>query len=70
MAVGVESTAGGGMGFAEGGFGEEVGDFGDEAGGGERLFHIVAFEVAIGIDFVSDAVVALVAVEADVGGAA
>ena len=66
LAVGVEPAAGGGMGFAEGGFGEEAGDFGDEAGGGESFFDVVAFEVDIGIDFVSDAVVALVAVEPDV----
>ena len=70
MAAGVEGAAGGGVGFAEGGIGEEVSDLGDEAGVGESFFDVVAFEVAIGIDFVSDAVVALVADEADVGGAA
>ena len=67
----MEGAAGGGFGFLHGIFGEEVSDFGDEAGGGKSLLDVIAFEVNIGIDFVREAVVALIALEADIvsGGA-
>ena len=41
-------------------------DLGDQAGVGKGLLDIVALEVDIGINFVGDSVVALVALEADV----
>ena len=52
-------------------FGKEVKQFGNEAGADESSFEVIAFEVDIGIDFVSDAIASLVAFEADIvsGGA-
>jgi len=66
LAVGVKGAAGGGFGFFHRIAGEEVGDFGDEASAGESLFDVVAFEIDIGIDFMGDAIVALVALESDI----
>src|SRR5713226_5686097 len=66
LAVGMESAAGGGLGFFHRFIGEEVRNFCDEAGGGESLFDKVTLKVDVGIDLVSDAVVALVAFESDV----
>lgn len=68
MAVGVEFAAGGGLGGLEWIVGEVVLDFGDEAGRGQGFFDVVALEVDVGIDFVCEAVVALVAFETDVMG--
>src|SRR6266852_2988091 len=62
----MESAAGGSLGFLHGLVGEEVGDCGDESRGGESFFDVVALKIDIGIDFVSDAVVALVAFESDI----
>src|SRR5207245_10000591 len=66
LAVGMESAGGGGLGFFHGFVGEKMRDFCDEAGGRECFLNIVAFEVNVGIDLVSDAVVALVPFESDV----
>jgi hypothetical protein len=68
VAVGMEAAAGGGFGFFHGIAGEIVGDLGDEARGGERFFDVVALEVDVGVDFVGQAVVALVFFEADIVG--
>src|SRR5581483_3563946 len=68
LAVGVEGAAGGGARFAHGVFGKKESVLGDEAGSDEGFLNVVAFEVDIGIDFVGDAVVALVALEANVMG--
>src|SRR5258706_1859137 len=62
----MESAAGGGLGFFHGFFGEEMRDFCDEAGGRESFLDVVTLEVDVGIDFVGDAVVALVALESDI----
>src|SRR5713226_2178171 len=62
----MESAAGGGLGFFHWFVGKEVSGFDDEAGGGESFLNVVAFKVDVGIDLVSDAVVALVAFESDV----
>src|SRR5260370_38440069 len=66
LAVGVKGAAGGGLGFFHGFFGEEMRDFCDDAGGRESFLDAVALEVDVGINLVSDAVVALVALESDV----
>jgi len=62
----MKGAAGGGLGFFHGFFGEEMRDFCDEAGGRESFLDVVALEVDVGINLVSDAVVALVAFESDV----
>src|SRR5258708_35121850 len=71
LGVGMEGATGGGLGFFHGISGEKVSEFGDEARGGESFFDVVALEIDIGIDFVGDAVVALIAFESDIvsGGA-
>lgn len=71
MAVGVEAAASGGLGFFHGVVRREVGDFGDKASGAKGLLNVIALEINVGINLVGDAVVALVAFEADVmrGGA-
>src|SRR5258708_26466965 len=66
LAVGMESAAGGGLGFFHGFFGEEVRDFRDQAGGRESLLDVVALEVDVGINLVSDAIVTLVALESNI----
>src|SRR5467141_4507916 len=66
LAVRMERAAGGGLGFFHGFVREEVGDFCDEASACERFFDVLALEVDIRIDLVSDAVVALVAFESNV----
>src|SRR5467141_3657959 len=66
LAVGMEGAAGGGLGFFHGFFGEEMRDFCDQAGGRESFLDVVTLEVDVGIDLVSDAVVALVAFESDI----
>ena len=67
----MEAAAGGGLGFLHRILREDVSDFRDKAGGSERFFDVVALEVDVGIDFVREAVVALIFFEADVvsGGA-
>ena len=55
-----------GLGFLERVVRQKMGDRGDEAGGAQRFLDIVAFEVDVRIDFVGDAVVALVALESDI----
>src|ERR1700674_396320 len=62
----MERAAGGGSCFFERVGGKDVGDLGDQARGGESFLDVVALEVDIGIDLVGYAVVALVALEADV----
>src|SRR3989442_4999349 len=62
----MESAAGGGLGFFHGFVREKMRDFCDEAGGRECFLNIVAFEVNVGMNLVSDAVVALVPFESDV----
>ena len=62
----MKCAAGGGRGLFHGIVGKEVRDFGDQACGAESFFDIVALEIDIGIDFVGDPVVALIAFEADV----
>jgi len=71
LPVGMEAAAGGGFAFLHGVCGEHVSNFVDEPRGSKRLFDIVALKVDIGIDFVSDSIIALVSFEADVvsGGA-
>src|SRR5256885_13051049 len=64
----MKCAAGGGRGLFHGIVGKEVRDCGDQACGAESLFDIVALEIDIGIDFVGDPVVALIAFEADVVG--
>jgi len=66
LAVGMESAAGGGLGFFHWLIGEEMSDFRDQAGGRESFLDIVAFKVDVGIDLVSDAIVALVTFESDI----
>jgi hypothetical protein len=66
LAARVEGAAGGGIGFLHGIFGKEVRDFDDETGAGQRFLHVVAFEVDVGIDLVGNAIVALIAFEADI----
>src|SRR5713101_8021509 len=66
LAVGMEGAAGGGLGFFHGFLGEEMRDFRDEAGGRESFLDVVTLKVDVGIDLVSDAVVALVAFESDI----
>lgn len=67
----MEGAASGGFGLLHERFQEEVHEFDDQAGGGKSFFDIVALEIDVGIDFVGDAVVALISFEADVvsGGA-
>src|SRR5260370_20515457 len=62
----MEGAAGGGLGLLHGFCGEEMRDFCDQAGGRESFFDVVTLEVDVGINLVSDAVVALVALESDV----
>src|SRR5260370_19879311 len=62
----MKSAAGGGFGFLQGVLRKEVRGLGDEASGSESFFDVVAFQVNVGIDLVGDAVVALIAFEADV----
>src|SRR5215475_9046510 len=68
FAVGVKFAAGGGLGGLERVVGSVVFDFRDETGGSQRLFDVVALQVDVGINVVGDAVVALIAFEADVMG--
>ena len=46
--------------------GKKVGNLGDQAGAEESFFDVIALQIDVGIDFVSEAVVALVAFEADI----
>src|ERR1700738_2007067 len=62
----MERAACGGSCFFECVGGQNLGDLGDPAGGGEGLLNIVALKVDVGINFVSDSVVALVALEANI----
>src|SRR5579863_6520051 len=67
----MEGAAGGSFCFLHRIVRKKVREFGDQAGAGKSFFDVVAFEVDVGIDFVSEAVVALVAFESDIvsGGA-
>src|SRR4029077_3398578 len=62
----MERAAGGGSSFFERVGGQDMSHLSDQARGGESFLDVVAFEVNIGIDLVGYAVVALVALEADV----
>ena len=62
----MERAARGGPRFFHGFVGEEASDFGDQASAGESFFDVVALEVNVGINLVSDTVVALIAFETDV----
>src|SRR5256885_16959856 len=64
----MKCAAGVGGSLLHGIVGKEVRDCGDQACVAESLFDIVALEIDIGIDFVGDPVVALIAFEADVVG--
>ncbi len=68
MAVGMERAAGGGSCFLERVGGQDMGDLGDQARGDEGFLDVIALEVDIGIDLVGYAVVAFVALEANVVG--
>src|SRR5271170_474750 len=66
VAVGVEAAAGCGLGLSEGIGGSHMSSLGDEARAGESGVDVLALAVDGGIDFVGHAVIALVALEADI----
>ena len=62
----MEAAARGCPGLLHGVGRQNVSDLGDQAGGGEGFFHVVAFQVDIGVDFVCEAVVPLVSFKPDI----
>lgn len=64
----MEGSAGGGVRFFQGIVGREVGKLFHLTGAEQSFFDVIALEINVGINFVGETIVALIALEADIVG--